>query len=372
MFIGQIFTAVIDALQKIYLTNISQFIYSIIYWGGIIVVVSSGGGLAAIGIIALSAATIWFIIVFSIYRKIWGKLELKGFRGEIIRVAKKQINYGTKIYISGLVGFMFEPLSKILLANFVGINSVAFFEVGTRIKGQINGILTKAFYPIFPFIASSSNNYDLKSKLFDLSKKLQLLVIPLSILIAFTLPILIKIWIGKENYELMAIFTITLTTTMLLFSLPVLPVYQYLAAKNLADKNILIQAISVVVNIFVFFIFYQVFGLYTILVANSLAFLASYTLSNYYQSKYLDILFKNEIPYYIKIIAYAFVGILICLIIRYLVPIGLWDLIIYPLLVIVSFILYVRRMKLITPQDLKQYFGTIPLLKNKLTKVLVS
>ena len=34
LIVGQILTAVLDALQKIYLTNFAQLIYSIIYWGG--------------------------------------------------------------------------------------------------------------------------------------------------------------------------------------------------------------------------------------------------------------------------------------------------------------------------------------------------
>jgi O-antigen/teichoic acid export membrane protein len=372
LLIGQTYTAVIDALQKIYITSILQFVYSTIYWVGIITVVALGGGLASIGIMALVAAITWLIIVFIISRQLWGKMELKGLRNEFHRIAKKQLTYGAKIYASGLVGFMFEPLSKILLSNFIGLNAVAFFEIGSKLKGQISGILTKLIYPVLPFIANSLDNSNLKTKVYDLSKKLQLIVVPLSIVMGFILTILIKFWLGKSDYEISSVFSITMSVTVLLFSVPILPIYQYLAAKNLADKNMWIQFSAVTINIIVFFAFYKTIGLYSILVSNTLAFLASFSLGNYYQIKYLHVKFKLELPYYIKIIAYSVVCTSVSLIIRYFIPVGLWDLIIYPSLVVVSFTFYVRWAKLITSEDLDQYFETIPYVKNKLSRILVA
>lgn len=49
LLIGQTFTAILNALQRIYLTNIIQLVYSIIYWLGIIIVVSIGGHIDSVG-----------------------------------------------------------------------------------------------------------------------------------------------------------------------------------------------------------------------------------------------------------------------------------------------------------------------------------
>jgi hypothetical protein len=119
-------SAIIDANQKIYISNICQFIYSMIYWGGMIIAVSAGGQLTLIGIIALSSAIMWFSLVMMFSRHIWGKLEINGFRKNFIKTAKKQLTYGSKIYLSGLAGYLFEPLSKILLSNFIGVTVVVF------------------------------------------------------------------------------------------------------------------------------------------------------------------------------------------------------------------------------------------------------
>lgn len=370
LLVGQTYTAVIDAQQKIHLTNISQFIYSLIYWVGMITAVSLGGGLISIGIIAMSAAIIWFVLVFVLFRLSWGRLSLKGLKSQLKKSVKKQLSYGGKIYLSGMAGFMFEPLSKILLSNFVGLNAVGLFEIGIKIKGQINGILSKAFYPFLPFIANSPDNEHLKSKVFDFSKKIQLVVLPVSIMIAFILTILTKLWLGAENYEQTSVFAITLTISMLLFSPPILPVYQYFAAKNKADKNIWIQFSSVIVNVVIFFALYKILGLYTILVSNTLAFIASYAIGNYYQYKFLEIN-HSELSYYLKLLLYFTIIFITCSLIRYFIPVSPLDLFIFPLIVGTSFIWFVRSQNLISKNDLELYFGTIPFLKKQLNHILI-
>ena len=50
----------------------------------------------------------------------------------------------------------------------------------------------------------------------------------------------------------------------------------------------------------------------------------------------------------------------------------IWDLIIYPAIVITSFIFYVRLMKLISINDLESYFETTPSLKVTLKRILIS
>jgi O-antigen/teichoic acid export membrane protein len=368
---GQTYTAIIDAKQKLHITYICQFIYSLIYWGGMILVLSLGGHLTMIGMIAFITSIIWFFLVMFFSLRIWGKLEINGVLKNFKKTAKKQLTYGFKIYLAGLTGFMFEPFSKILLSNFIGLNAVALFEIGIRIKSQINGLFSKAFYPLLPFIANSPDNYDLKSKVFDFSKKIQLIVIPICIVLVFILTVLTNLWLGNVNFEQASVFTITLTISMLLFSTPILPIYLYLAAKNKADKNIWIQFSSVVVNTILFITFYRIMGLYTILFSNSFAFLASYSIGNYYHYKYLGANFRKESPYYLKLIIFGITCSIACVLVRHFIPFSLWDLLIYPFIVGLSFIFFVRHQKLLTNDDMELYFGYIPFLKNNLIRLLI-
>lgn len=371
LLIGQTYTAVFDAMQKIYLTNIAQFIYSLIYWGGMIAVVSFGGSLSGIGLIVFIAALIWLFIILVIFKRKWGKLDLINLKKEFKITAWKQLSYGTKIYFSGLAGFMFEPLSKILLSNFIGLNAVALFEIGAKIRGQINGILTTALYPIFPFIAKTPTSEKLHRKLFDLSKKIQLIVIPIGIIMMFTFTILLKLWLGPNNLDQISIFVITMASASIFLVPPSLLIYQYLAAKNMADKNIWVQMSAVIINIILFFAFLDRFGIYAILISNTLALISSYIICNYYQYKYLGAKFQEERTYYTKLIAYGLTCTIACVFIRHFVSINLYDLIIYPFIIGITFILFVRNQKLITNNDIEFYFGTNSFLKKTMTNLLI-
>lgn len=371
LLIGQTYTAIIDAKQKIYISNICQFIYSIIYWGGVIIVVSMGGQLTMIGLIALVSAVIWFGLVMISSRNIWGKLEFKGVLSNFKSTAKKQLKYGSKIYLSGLAGFMFEPLSKILLSNFVGLNAVALFEIGSKIRDQISGMISKALYPVYPYIANTPKSEMLSKKTYDFSKKIQLVVVPLSLIVIFVMPILLRLWLGSENLVQTSIYVITMSVTLLLAVPPVLLIYQYMAAKNMADKNIWVQMISVVVNIIIFFSLLNKFGIYAILFSNTLAFIFSYVLCNYYQYKYLGANYWEERHFYLKLLTFGITCALSCVLIRQFIPVSLLDLIIYPIVVGTSFILFVRIQKLIDIDDLEVYFGSIPLLKYFLIHLLI-
>jgi O-antigen/teichoic acid export membrane protein len=370
LLIGQTYSAIIDAKQKMHITYLCQFLYSLMYWGGMILALSLGGHLSLIGFVALCTAIIWFLLVMFFSQRIWGKLEITGVIFNFKRVAKKQLSYGVKIYLAGLTGFMFEPFSKILLSYFIGINAVALFEIGTKIKGQINGLFSKAFYPLLPYIANTQDSLDLKHKVFDFSKKIQLIVLPVCIALYFILSILVNLWLGNGNQNA-EIFTIVLTISMLLFSPPIVPIYHYLAAKNKAEKNIWIQFSSVVVNTILFIVFYKRIGLYTILFSNTLAFLASYLLGNYYHYRYLNAEFRKEVSYYMKLFGYSMICTFGCLLIRQFVVLSLWDLLIYPFLISLSFIFFVRNQKLITRHDLDLYFGGFPVLRTKLLRLLI-
>lgn len=371
LLLGQTFTAVIDANQKMYITNSCQFIYSLIYWVSQIVILYLGGGLFEIGLGALFAAIVWFLILFIIYRRMWGKLDLEGLWGNFKLVAKKQISYGSKIYISGLTGFMFEPLSKILLSKFIGVDAVAIFEIGLKVKNQLNGFLVKLLNPLFPYIAQEENNKNLHLKINDLTLKIQLAVIPISITLFFILKILIELWLGTDNLEKNTVFVVTMTVTLIMLQPSVLPVYQYLQSKNLADKTIYVQLASVIINAILFLLSYKVIGDYAILIANSLGLFAAYMMCNYYKYKYLNFSVIKEMNYYVKLGLLTSVLLIQCMIVRYYLEYSIWDLIIYPIIIGISFILLIRWMKLITIIDIQRYFETVPYLKDKLVKLLI-
>jgi Polysaccharide biosynthesis protein. len=173
LFVGQSFTAILDSQQKIYLTNLLQFVYNLIYWLGLIIVVSFNGSLPEIGMMSLGASIVWFMSISIVSCKLFGKIYISKRLGDYIEDGKKQFKYGCKVYVSSLVGFMFEPLSKLLLSKFIGLGAVSLFEIALKVRSNLNELIIKALYPIQPYISRSEEKTHLYNTLKDLSLKIE-------------------------------------------------------------------------------------------------------------------------------------------------------------------------------------------------------
>jgi len=370
LLLGQTATAVLDACQKIFINNMSQFMYSFLYWGGIILVVLSGGSLHQIGIIILFSAIIWFLVVSFFAYKVWGRINLKDSISNFIPSIKKQISYGSKIYLSGLISFLFEPLSKVLLSNYVDLRAVGLFEIAYKIKSQTNSLVAKSLYPLFPFIAANSPSKDFKLKLYDLSKKIQLFVVFLSGIFLFCMPYIMESWLGNNNSNEATIFVIVMTITMLLFSPSKIPIYQYLLANNLASRTFYIQLTSVLINIITFFVFLRYTGAFSILISNSLAFFGSFLLCNYYQIKFFEIKLTNVIIDEIIMLLLFVTNSLFGVIIFRMKSISLSDLFIFPILSYIILIIFVRIFKIFSKHESNYYFGSLGKVEPLIRKIL--
>lgn len=367
LIVGQVGFSIIDALQKIYISNIIQFIYNLIYWIGLIIVVVSGGGLDIVGLPLLLAAVVWFVLVFWKARSLWGSFALtQPLRPHFKRVFKKQFSYGAKIFTAGFCGFFLEPLSKILLSNFVGINLVAYYDIALRVKHQVAGLFQKAAYPLFPYISEQPKTPELNERIVDISKKMQVLVVFVSLLIIFTFPILVKLWLGNEYNTITLIYIVIISVSYILFSPPILPIYYYLQSKNMADKNVYMHLGAVLTNILVFFLVYKFTGAYSILVSNTISIFFTYILGIFYMKRYSDMCILKEIKYYMTILLWSAMVFAVCSILKiYIIPETIFDIIIYPLLTILILVIFVRVGLLINRADVERYLGTMPKIKNK-------
>ena len=153
LLLGQTLSSIIDSIQKIYINNILQIIYVILYWGLIIFVLSLGYSLREIGLVIFITSIVWFFLVSFFVFKYWGKFCFDGLSNNFFRIVKKQLTYSIKVYTASIIGIFYEPFSKILLSHFVGITEVGFFDIALRLKSQVWGIFSRIFYPLFPFIS---------------------------------------------------------------------------------------------------------------------------------------------------------------------------------------------------------------------------
>lgn len=373
LIVGQVAVSIIDALQKIYISNIIQFIYNLIYWIGLIVVVISGGTLAEVGIPLFLSALVWFMLIFWKARSLWGNFKLtQPIRPHLKRVILKQFSYGVKIFTAGFCGFFLEPLSKILISKFAGIDLVAFYDIALRIKHQVAGLFQKATYPLFPYISEQPKSPQLNEKIADMSKKIQLLVTSLAMVILFTFPVLVKLWLGEDYTITTLIYILAITISYIIFSPPILPIYYYLQSKNMADRNIYMHLGAVIVNVVIFFAIYKYTGDYAILISNIVALVFAYILGNYYMRKFNNLKIVGVLKYYISIVLWTIIAGGVCFGLKYyIVPETILDILLYPFVIISILVIFTKMGLLISKSDIERYLGTMPKVRNIATKLLI-
>ncbi|MDO5572196.1 MAG: oligosaccharide flippase family protein [Bacteroidales bacterium] len=374
LFAGQAFSAALDSCQKIYFTNLIQFIYNVIYWLGLIIVVCFKGSLPEIGMMSLFASVVWFVIGYIITKNVFGRIYFSKDIKSYFESAQRQFKYGFSIYISTLTGFVFEPLSKLLLSKFFGLGAVSLFEIALKIRSNINELLIKFLYPLVPYIASSEETESLFIKLKDLSRKIEYFSFQLSAFLVFLLPPLLSFWIPKEMFlefppETIYLFTVSLTVSLLLFSPGVYPIYVYLSTKNKASKTINIQMISVVVNLLLFFALYKYVGSETIVISNSAGYFFSFILCIWYQKKYWNDSITNVLKYMLYLTLSVFPILIVGSAINVLVGNLILRIIIIAFLLPIISIFISKRMGLMSANDINRYLPYDSFLRTVLIKI---
>jgi O-antigen/teichoic acid export membrane protein len=283
--LGQTFTTVLDSQQRMYLTNFYQLIYSILYWGGLIVVVSLGYGLPEIGFIILAAAIIWFSLVLIAAWRIWGWLQLEGLRVNLVRVARKQISFSSKVYAAGLLTMLFEPMTKVLVARLIGVREVGYLEIAYKVRSQLWALVTKVTYPIYPKIARENDSYKLSQLLGGYQTGMLLVMMPFLLFLSIALPDLFLLWLPTTT-TIIVTATLYISATFVINSLSI-PPYYFLMSRQYVGKTVWIQLTNVGVNLLVILLTYRIMGIYGFILGNSIAILTSMVLCLYYQKKYL-------------------------------------------------------------------------------------
>ncbi|MBA4311484.1 MAG: hypothetical protein C0417_02530 [Chlorobiaceae bacterium] len=354
--LGQVFTAILDSQQKVYLTNFYQMIYNIIYWSTILIAISFGYSLKGVAMAMLIATIIWFSIVTISALRSWGKLSFRGLRNDAMRIIGKQLSYGLKIYTAGILGFFHEPIAKILVSHFIGVTEVGFFDIGLRVKNQVVGLFNKLLTPLYPAISKLTQTDNFKFLVHDIEQKIFLAVIPITGIIILTADPIINL-IFYSQADIISITVIYIVSAYLLGSTTVIPMYLFLMAKGHPSKIIIVQGLNAVVNAIFFFLFLPWLGYYAIVVSTVASISSSFGLLISYQKRYLDsLIFDSK-----KQLAAVIVSFIIAFSLGYYTTIIIesimWKIITPSIIVVLMTIITYRYFALLNHADINRYFG---------------
>jgi O-antigen/teichoic acid export membrane protein len=370
-FLGQVPSSVIDSQQKIYISNILQMCYNYAYWAFLLVSLFFFPTLRIIGFSILFVNMLWFISITIIAKNVWGPLSVDGLRPNVVRIAKKQISYGSKIFASGIISFFYEPITKILLSRFVGINEVGFFDIALKMRNQIWNMLSKLIYPFFPLLSKMNDLNKIRIMLHDLEQKIAYITIPLIAGIMFLSHPFVSLWLGK-NIEIISTSFIFIVAGYLI-GIIVQPTYLFLMAKGHPEKTINLQLINVSVNGLLFFISYKHLGYYAAIVGNTGAILASFAGCLYYQSKYLDIFLFDSITQVFKLFTLIAAICVTGFLLNVFISANMVKLFIFPASFFIVTLLSFRFLHIFSKDDLDRYLGkSVNRGKTILSKILIS
>ncbi len=369
LLLGQVPSAILDSLQKVYLTNTIQVLYNVLSRGLVLVVLLVEPRLDSIGLAILASTVLWWIVLSLSAVRSWRFYEMEGFWKNVVRVSRKHLVYGSKVYASGILGFLFEPANKLLVGRFVGLKEVVFFDIALRVKGVLWSVFERILYPLVPHIASLRDESKIKQLIGQLERKLILALIPVGVTVVYVAHPFIQLWIGND-VDITANATRFLVVVNL-FALVFLPFYQFLLVKDLPGKTVLLQGSNVVVDLFFFAVLVPWFGFYGVIAAFVMGMLSSILVCVFLQRRYLQGVHILSRSY--------FSALLILIAVLVVLDTGLSivfkdprvQLLLVPLFNFgASFIVW-RETRMITFDDVNQIFGSSPSAALLISKLLV-
>ena len=365
LLIGQAFKAVIDGLQKSYLSSIHQFIYNLTYWLSVLAGIIYGADLNTIGFLIFISSLIWFVITLATARFLYGPFlhfdSIDSCKDSLIR----QFSFGSKIFAGGSIFVLFEPLSKILVSQYVGIVYVGYYDIALKVKGQVGALFARLYYPLFPLFSKENNLNLIRFYVHDIEQKSFIFLAPLVVSLTFVLKPLFDMWL--DDAEIIYLSALYLLTVSLVTSAAT-PIYHFLVAKGHASKTIYMQALNTVTNLTFFLITVDSLGYFAIILANSLALMSSFLLSIFYQYKYLNSLVFDSLAQFFRFLLVLLLLFIFAYFVDQLfISFTYFHLFIIPFATfILSFILF-SFSKIICRHDIIRYIGTnkVSLLINK-------
>ena len=213
------FAAIQSGLQRMDITNKVSIAISIPTIAGTIFFLEGGYGLPGLmvnnAIILLISSITNLIIAFKILPEL--KFNLFSFSRKMF---KKLFSFGYKVQISTIASLFHFQLDKILLAYFLNIGVVAYYEVAAQLASKARAIpllLISAIFPAASELEAKADKETLHELYFRSLKYVILVGLPSSLLIILIANPFITLWLGK-GYEKSAL-TLQILTVAYLFNI---------------------------------------------------------------------------------------------------------------------------------------------------------
>jgi O-antigen/teichoic acid export membrane protein len=275
MIIG-IFTTLIVSSQQIGYTCSINIASSVVGVVGTFVFLSLGWGLR--GLVATNAIVACFTGLLNIYVafRLFPELRFSFITWVDRPMFKQIITFSWKVQTSNISQLMIFQIDRILLSRYLGLEAVAYYEVGSTIAFYAKTFLGVLFAPIIPAVSAlqAKKEHAMITGLYNRSFKfMALLAVPFCLLVIALADPFIRMWMGP-GFGLSAL-TLQLLIPAYLFNVLTSPGTFILNGINRPDIAMRSALFAGAANLLLCFALVKTVGYYGLIIGITVSLLAS-------------------------------------------------------------------------------------------------
>ena len=247
-FIFSIFKAILNGLQRLYITSSIATFSNLIFALGAFYVLEKGYKLK--GLVIVNGISV--IITISLYY-IFSRRYLPNCRFNVKLFKKEKVKeifkFGVHVEASYIFRLFYDPINKILLSNYASLELVGVYEIALKILRWSQILFRKSIEPLLP---AGSRYYQERKKeefvrfyLFSI-RYITLMFLPVCLIIFFFSESFIFLWVGKGF--MLSVFMLQLLIFAYFLEIMATPSFILIQSMNLPKYSMFATLIRGILN----------------------------------------------------------------------------------------------------------------------------
>jgi O-antigen/teichoic acid export membrane protein len=156
-------------------------------------------GLLGLAIAQVAQSIAVFLLGMFLLLRLIGP-DLYRLRGWHLSVFKELIAYGGGFQVATIGQLLFEPIVKVILTRFSGLEMTGYYEMSSQLVLQLRGVLVSAYQALVPYVASAARSDQELREIYTSSYRLFFFVCCVGFgCVGLALPIVLQLWIGHYS-----------------------------------------------------------------------------------------------------------------------------------------------------------------------------
>ena len=195
--LGVMFLSVFRGAQRMDKSNTIEMGLSVLNAAGVVVVLQAGWGLTGLAVNAFCNAGVLVIVSWrSVKRAMpWMSLGFH-FDGPLLR---EMFGYGAQILVSRVGSVVSFKLDKLIVARFLGLATVPFYEFSARLSGMMRSVpllMMSALIPATSELGARNEKEKIIQTYLIASKYIALITVGLAAFVALEADSILRLWLG--------------------------------------------------------------------------------------------------------------------------------------------------------------------------------